>query len=148
MVEAYVKFTKRLMKKIKRTKKTWAIKFIKTLSNFSNTLLLVKLVGLELLRMVCIRWCWLEGVAGSAAGGRGREHAAEEGGQDLRPDGQEPRRPPDPGGVPGGQQGGSEDRAGAEPGGRRPRARRLGVKVEFREGSVCRRLCQAWLWCI
>lgn len=106
------------------------------MSNFSNTLLLVKLVGLELLRMVCIRWCWLEGVAGSAAGGRGREHAAEEGGQDLRPDGQEPRRPPDPGGVPGGQQGGSEDRAGAEPGGRRPRARRLGVRVDS-EKEVC-----------
>lgn len=36
---------------------------------------------------------------GSAAAGGGREHAAEEGGQDLRPDGQEPRRPTDPGGV-------------------------------------------------
>lgn len=76
------------------------------------------------------------GVAGSAAGGRGREHAAEEGGQDLRPDGQEPRRPPDPGGVPGGQQGGSEDRTGAEPGGRRPGARRLGVRVDS-EKEVC-----------
>ena len=48
----------------------------------------------------------------AAAGGR-REHAAEKGGQDLRSNGQEPRRQADPGGVSGGQQGRPEDRAGA-----------------------------------
>ena len=48
----------------------------------------------------------------TAAGGR-REHAAEKGGQDLRSNGQEPRRQADPGGVSGGQQGRPEDRAGA-----------------------------------
>lgn len=40
------------------------------------------------------------GVSGSAAAGGGREHAAEEGGQDLRSNGQKPRRQADPGGVP------------------------------------------------
>jgi hypothetical protein len=56
-------------------------------------------------------------VAGPAAV-RGREHAPEASRQDLRPDGQEPRRPPHLGGVPGGQQGGSEDCAGADSGSR------------------------------
>lgn len=106
--------------------RNWAINILKYMFWISQKLYL----------LVFIRWCWLWGVAGSAAGSRGWEHAAEEGGQDLRPDGQEPRRPPDPGGVPGGQQGGSEDRAGAEPGGRRPRARRVGVRVDCELG-VC-----------
>lgn len=51
---------------------------------------------------------------GSAATGRRRKYAAEAGGQDIRSDGQEPRRPAHLGGVPRGQQGGSANRAGAE----------------------------------
>lgn len=54
-------------------------------------------------------------VVGTAATGRGREHAAEAGGQDLRPDGQESRRPTDSGGVQRRQQGGSSHRPGAVP---------------------------------
>lgn len=48
----------------------------------------------------------------------GREHAAEEGGQDFRPDGQEQGRPAHPGGVPGGEQGRPQDCPGADARGR------------------------------
>ncbi|KAJ8877596.1 hypothetical protein PR048_022051 [Dryococelus australis] len=51
-------------------------------------------------------------VTRTAAELRGREHASEEGGQNLRPDGQEPRRQADAGRVSGGQQGGPAHRAG------------------------------------
>lgn len=50
-------------------------------------------------------------IPGPAALGR-RQHAAEAGGQNLRPDGQEPRRPSHAGGVQRGQQGGPSHRAG------------------------------------
>lgn len=42
------------------------------------------------------------GVSGATAAGGGREHATKEGGQDLRSDGQKPRRQINPGRVPGG----------------------------------------------
>jgi len=53
------------------------------------------------------------GYSGSAAAVGGREHSAEARGEDLQPDGQEPRRQAHLGGVPRGQQSGSAHCAGA-----------------------------------
>lgn len=79
--------------------------------------------------------------AGPTTAGRGREHTAEASGQDLRSDGQEPRRSADAGGVPRGQQSGSTDRTGAQSGRRlmaAAHARTDGELSERRERETAR----------